>query len=242
MFCVNNIIRLYLEKLVKFFKGSKYHLDPKLPLSALFGLFFQRGMGVIRCILRGVALRPSKWCFVGAGVELRNRRYIHFGMGVTLGKYVTIDGLSRDGVVIADGVNIGPYTVIEASGIITNLGKGIQIGEFSGIGAFSFIGGAGGVTIGKNVIMGQWVGFHPENHVFDRTDIPIRLQGVTRHGIVIEDDCWIGAKATFLDGVHVGTGCVIAAGAVVRGDIPSYSIAAGVPAKVIKSRKVAFIK
>lgn len=226
-----------IRRAAKIFKGVNYEIDPNLPLTALFGLVFTRSASLLRCLLRGIAFRPSGLVFVGRGVELRNRSYIKFGKGVTLGRNVTIDGLSLNGVYIGDSVNIGPYTVIEATGIITNLGKGIQIGEYSGIGGFSFIGGAGGVTIGKNVIMGQWVSFHPENHVFSRTDIPIRLQGVTREGIVIEDDCWIGAKVTFLDGAHVGRGCVIAAGAVVRGEIPSYSIAAGVPARVIKSRK-----
>ena len=231
------IIRFLLQFVARKFKGNQYQLDPALPLSALFGLAYRRGICILRCVVRGIALRPSKLIFVGAGVELRNSSFIRFGKAVTLGRNVVIDGLSRDGVDIGDGVNVGPYTVIEASGIITNLGKGIQIGAHSGIGGFSFIGGAGGVTIGENVIMGQWVSFHPENHVFERTDIPIRLQGVTRLGITVEDDCWIGAKVTFLDGAHVGTGCVIAAGAVVRGVIPPYSIAAGIPAKVIKSRK-----
>jgi acetyltransferase-like isoleucine patch superfamily enzyme len=86
--------------------------------------------------------------------------------------------------------------------------------------------------------MGQYVSFHSENHIIDRTDIPIRLQGVVRKGIVIEDDCWVGAKVTFLDGCHVGRGCVVAAGAVVRGEIPAYSIIGGVPAKVIRSREM----
>jgi acetyltransferase-like isoleucine patch superfamily enzyme len=188
-------------------------------------------------MLRGIALNPHKLVFVSSCVELRNRKFISFGKGVTLGKNVTIDGLSREGVVIGDGVNIGPYTIIEASGTITNLGKGIRIGQYSGVGGFSFIGGAGGVVIGKNVIMGQWVSFHPENHNYGSLDLPIRLQGVSRKGIIVGDDCWIGAKVTFLDGALVGEGCVIAAGAVVRGEIPPYSIAAGVPAKVIKSRK-----
>lgn len=228
--------KLLIERTAQVFKGDTYQLDPFLPLSALLGIAFRRGVSLLRCIMRGIALCPSKLVFVGAGVELRNRSFIRFGKGVTLGKNVVIDGLSHEGVTIAEGVNIGPYTVIEASGVITNLGKGIRIGEYSGVGGFSFIGGAGGVVIGKNVIIGQWVSFHPENHIFDRTDIPIRLQGVTRQGIVVEDDCWIGAKVTFLDGAHVGKGCVIAAGAVVRGAIPPYSIAAGVPAKVIKSR------
>jgi acetyltransferase-like isoleucine patch superfamily enzyme len=79
--------------------------------------------------------------------------------------------------------------------------------------------------------MGQHVSFHPENHVYDRTDIPIRSQGTTRLGITIEDDVWVGANVTFLDGAVVGRGCVIGAGSVVRGKIPPYCIAIGVPAK-----------
>jgi len=62
------------------------------------------------------------------------------------------------------------------------------------------------------------------------------MQGVNRKGIVIEDDCWVGGNATFLDGCHLGRGCVVAAGAVVRGEIPPYSVIAGVPARVIRSR------
>ena len=65
---------------------------------------------------------------------------------------------------------------------------------------------------------------------------PIRLQGVSRQGIHIGPNCWVGAKVTVLDGVTIGEGSVVAAGAVVTKDIPPYSIAAGVPAKVIKRR------
>jgi acetyltransferase-like isoleucine patch superfamily enzyme len=234
---MRSFVRLVLERVASFFKGKGYRLDGDLPLRPLFGLAYRRGICLARCVTRGIAFRPSKLVFVGADVELRNRTFIQLGKGVTLGRNVVIDGLSREGVEVGAGVSIGPYTVIEASGTITNLGKGIRIGAHSGIGGFSFIGGAGGVVIGENVIMGQWVSFHPENHNHDSLDLPIRLQGVNRKGIVVGDDCWIGAKVTFLDGAQVGKGCVIAAGAVVRGEIPPYSIAAGVPAKVIRSRK-----
>ena len=73
--------------------------------------------------------------------------------------------------------------------------------------------------------------FHP---LFS-AEIPIQKQGVTRKGIIIGNDCWIGAKATILDGANIGDGCVVAAGAVVRGNFPPYSVIAGVPAKIIKS-------
>ena len=55
-------------------------------------------------------------------------------------------------------------------------------------------------------------------------------------GILVEDDCWVGANVVFLDGAHVGRGSVVAAGAVVRGKIPAYSVVAGVPARVLRSR------
>ena len=232
-----------LRKLVgaaaKLFKGPDYEMDPNLPVSTLINYSLRRTAGLLRCLLRGVkySLSPKNLIFVGPGVELRNRRFITFGAGVTLGRGVVIDGLSIEGVYIGDRVNIGQYSIIEATGVIRDIGKGFRIGNDSGLGAYSFVGAAGGVTVGDNVIMGQRIGFHSENHNFERTDIPIKEQGVTRKGIVIEDDCWIGANVVFLDGAHVGHGCVIAAGAVVRGEIPPYSVVGGVPAKVIKSRK-----
>ncbi len=75
------------------------------------------------------------------------------------------------------------------------------------------------------------------NHVYDDPTRPIREQGITAQGIVIEDDVWIGAGAIVLDGVTIGRGSVIGAGAVVADDIPPYSIAVGSPAKPIRDRR-----
>ncbi len=168
--------------------------------------------------------------FMAKGVNLRGASLIRFGKGVTLERGVIIDGLMRKGVVLGDNVKIGAYSVIVGAPV-SNLGEGISMGANSAVDAFSFIGSSGFVSIGENVIMGQHVSFHPENHVYDRTDIPIRSQETTRLGITIEDDCWVGANVTFLDGAVVGRGCVIGAGSVVRGKIPPYCIAIGVPAK-----------
>ena len=92
------------------------------------------------------------------------------------------------------------------------------------------------MEIGDDTIFGNYVSLHSENHNYQDKNIPIRLQGVTRKGIKIGRDCWIGSKATILDGSVIGDGCIVAAGAVVRGVIPPYSIVGGVPAKIIKSR------
>ena len=232
---INKIFYICLKKFGYYFKGSSYHIDESIPLSAMVGLVTRRFSCWIRSLTKGFSL--SKKIFIGKKVTLRNSRFIFIGSGVTLANEVLIDGLSKKGVVIGDNVSIGEFTRIEASGTITDIGMGISIGRNSGIGGFSFIGGAGGVSIGEDVIMGQFVSFHPENHNFDDLGYPIRLQGVNRKGISVGDDCWVGAKVTFLDGANVGKGCVIAAGSIVRGDIPDYSIVAGVPAKVIRSRK-----
>ena len=64
----------------------------------------------------------------------------------------------------------------------------------------------------------------------------IKEQGYTWQGIIIEDDVWIAANVTVCDGVKIGKGAVIGAGAVVVNDIPPFTVAVGVPAKVIKHR------
>lgn len=76
------------------------------------------------------------------------------------------------------------------------------------------------------------------NHEFDRTDIPMRLQGYKdAEPCVIGNDVWIGRRVMSMPGVHIGNGCIIAAGAVVTKDVPDYAVVGGVPAKVIKFRK-----
>jgi acetyltransferase-like isoleucine patch superfamily enzyme len=233
------MLKTFANFAAKQFKGPQYRIDPCVPLGALMNYGLRRVAGLMRCVFKRakISLRLKGLIFLGPSVELRNKRFITFGCGVTLGRGVIIDGLSREGVRIGDRVSIGQYTIIEATGVISEIGNGVSIGADSGLGAYSFVGAAGGVRVGKNVIIGQRVSFHSENHNFERTDIPIKEQGVTRRGIAIDDDCWIGANVVLLDGSRVGKGCVIAAGAVVTGEIPPYSVAAGVPAKILRSRK-----
>ena len=146
------------------------------------------------------------------------------------------DALSSGGIILGNNVSIGKYTTIECSGTLKSLGLGLTVGNNVGLGTHGFWGCAGGIEVGDNTIFGNYVSLHSENHNYKNVEIPIRLQGINRKGIKIGDDCWIGAKVTILDGTVLGNGCVVAAGAVVRGIIPPYSIIGGVPAKIIKSR------
>jgi acetyltransferase-like isoleucine patch superfamily enzyme len=225
-----------VDILVSKLKGYEYRLDRSIPLGSVLGIAARRFAWLCRGVLKCLVLqRRFRLVYMAPQVNLRNTSLIRFGKGVTLDRGVLIDGLSRDGIQFGDNVAIGPYSIIRAN-LLANLGAGLQIGKDSALDAYSFIGAAGQITIGENVIMGQHVSFHSENHNHERTDIPIKRQGTRRLGIVIEDDCWVGSNAVFLDGCHVEKGCVIGAGSVVRGRIPAYSIAVGAPARVIKSR------
>lgn len=116
-------------------------------------------------------------------------------------------------------------------------GKGIhlKIGDNSGLGVNCMI--PDGSTIGKDVMMGPNCYIHARNHSFDRTDIPMRLQGYGESKpIVIEDDVWIGRDVTITVGRHISKGSIIAANCVLTKDYPAYSVIGGNPGKLIKNR------
>lgn len=96
-----------------------------------------------------------------------------------------------------------------------------------------------GIHIGNEVAIAANCTFAPVNHEYRRRDLPIRQQGFrpSKGGIIIEDDVWIGANCVILDGAILRRGCVIGAGAVVRGEVAAYSINAGQPLAVIGWRE-----
>jgi acetyltransferase-like isoleucine patch superfamily enzyme len=159
------------------------------------------------------------------------------GRGTVIGEDCRIHALSRDGVRLGDGVSVGRHSVIECTGSLRHLGKGLNVGHRVGFSTHCYLGCAGGVEIGDDTIFGNFVSLHSENHISEDLTTPVRLQGVTHLGIRIGADCWIGAKVTILDGVTVEDRCIIAAGALLtRGVYASEGIYAGVPAKRIGTR------
>lgn len=118
--------------------------------------------------------------------------------------------------------------------IDVGLKPNIQVGSYCQINK--------GVAL-RNVKMGDHVMIAPDViildrvHRFDKIDVPMVFQAVERFTeTVIENDVWIGQRAIVMPGIHIGKGAIVGAGAVVTKDVPSYSIVAGVPAKIIKSR------
>lgn len=134
-------------------------------------------------------------------------------------------------------IKIGAHCWIEENVRIMTYGGNIEIGHHSSVNDFTVIRGGGGIKIGNNVRIGPHCVLSGISHRFDRTDIPISEQGPVRKPIIIEDDVWIGANSTVIDGVTVTTGVVVGAGSVVTRTIPPYTIVAGNPARVIRHRK-----
>ena len=197
---------------------------------------------VLGSYLRGFLMRYRfKQCsgrlFIGRHCRLIFPRFISLGRDVYIGAYSILNGLSKKGMKIGNHVRIHEYAWIQATSRLNEPGEGLEIGEDTYIGPHCYLGAGGGIKIGKNVLFGGYVQCLAENHRFQDVTRPIGEQGVSRRGIEIGDDVWIGNQAIILDGVHIGAGSVIGAGSIVTHDIPPKSVAAGNPAKVLHERR-----
>jgi len=133
-------------------------------------------------------------------------------------------------------ISIGARTLIDRGVIVRPLGGFVKIGEDCSVNAYCVLYGGGGLTIGNGVRIAAHCVIVPSNHKFADVDRPIREQGLSMKGITIEDDVWIGAGVKVLDGVTLGRGCVIGAGAVVTKSVPARTVVGGVPGRPIKTR------
>jgi acetyltransferase-like isoleucine patch superfamily enzyme len=175
---------------------------------------------------------------IGPQVQVYHPEYLRIGDDVTILDYGYLHCLASRGVRIGSHSAIDRNLWLHCGGTPDDFSHGFfAMGDHSYIGCNAVMGAGGGIRIGNSVLIGQCVNVHAENHVFVDPNRLIREQGVTYQGVTIEDDVWIGSKATILDGVTIGRGAVIGAGAVVTRSIPAYSIAVGVPAKVIGDRR-----
>jgi acetyltransferase-like isoleucine patch superfamily enzyme len=91
------------------------------------------------------------------------------------------------------------------------------------------------ISIGEGTRVAERVSIRDHDHRFDLLCKPIREQGYASAPIHIGRECWIGCNAVILKGVAIGDHAVVGAGAVVTRDVPPHSVAAGVPARVVRS-------
>lgn len=181
-------------------------------------------------ILYKILLRLLGFPF-GFNVKIKgDRKRLKVGQNVVFDGKVIID-LTKGGE-----ITIGKNTIIMEGVIINPFGGKITIGNSCSINPYCVIYGHGGLNIGNFVRIATHTIIIPANHVFDSIDIPIYRQGLTTKGVVIEEDVWLGAGVTILDGVSIGKGSIIAAGAVIKSSIEPLSIYGGIPGKLLKKR------
>jgi acetyltransferase-like isoleucine patch superfamily enzyme len=194
---------------------------PGPPGIALRGLFYR------------LMLDMDGFAAIECNVRLRHARHIRLGRSAYLDSGVYLHATPG-------GIDIGPETCVMHNTELHVFNfrdlphAFIRIGRGTFIGESVVIRGQGGVTIGDSVLIAPTAKILAVNHSFDDPSRPVMDQGITGNGIVIEDGAWIGAGAAVLDGVHIGRGAVVGANAVVTTDVPAYTVAVGVPARVVR--------
>ncbi|HEY9699132.1 MAG TPA: acyltransferase [Trichocoleus sp.] len=179
-------------------------------------------------LLRGQIYRPifahlGKSVYIQSGVEVLGANLIAIGDETKILRDVVLNIHNMN-----SQLHIGREVCLDRGVDIRTAGNDcrIEIGNGSYLGPYVCMAGPGHIRIGANCLIAAHSGIYANNH---------RSYGLSREGIVIEDNCWLGNGVKVLDGVTIGCGSVVGAGAVVTKDIPPNSVAVGVPAKVIKS-------
>lgn len=157
-------------------------------------------------------------------------RFREIGHGVKFNGWIRFEKPCQD-IRIADQsmVGIGCYFCADQDGKI-NIGRNVGINDHC------YITSVHSITIGDNVRIGEFVSIRDFDHEFSQIDLPIHLQGLRGAPICIGEGSWIGRGVIITSGVTIGKGCIIGANAVVTKDLPPWSVAVGVPAKVIRNR------
>ncbi|MCH9670717.1 MAG: acyltransferase [Gammaproteobacteria bacterium] len=171
-------------------------------------------------------------CVIEPGVSLQYPNNIELGANCRIARNAVL----RANTGQCPGLTLGDQVSVLENGLFgTNEGH-IHIGDRSWFGPGCLIYGNGGVDIGDDVLIAAHTSINTVSHNADRCDIAINAQGTYCAPVVIENDVWIGLNVCVLQGVRIGRGAIVGAGAVVTRDIPPWSIALGTPAQVVRRR------
>jgi acetyltransferase-like isoleucine patch superfamily enzyme len=135
-----------------------------------------------------------------------------------------------------DRLEIGRHVVLEPHVWITSPDGRVRIGEGSSLNIAVMVAAAELVEIGAHCMFANGCFVSDAGHRFDDPHTPVPWQGfVTKGPTRIGDNCWFGAHVVVTSGVTIGERCVIGANSVVTQDVPAFSIAAGAPARVLRT-------
>lgn len=158
------------------------------------------------------------------------------GTCILVGRNTTISPTAILDTSKGGSIIIGDNCTILHGVIIASYGGTIVIGSNCSVNPYCILYGHGGLRIENSVRIAAHSVIIPANHIFSDRSIPIYKQGIDAKGIIIEEDVWVGAGVRILDGVTVGKGSIIAAGAVITKCVEQFGIYAGVPARKIGQR------
>jgi len=164
------------------------------------------------------------------------RRYKRFGQGSII-NWPTGNMYGERWISIGDDTMIAGQVTLSAGmmpGQEMMTDPVVIIGDRCLIGRGSAIVGHYRIDIGDDVFTGMNVYITDQNHGYEDIEAPIGIQDPEDDPVVIGSGSWIGSGAVVLPGARLGKNCVVAANSVVRGEFPSYSVVAGVPAKVVR--------
>ncbi len=181
---------------------------------------------------RGVELEPYVWVNARPDIALGGASRCSIGSGTFIPTTIQIRGADAGRIIIGRNCSIDTLARLHAANDATlTLEDNVAIGPYDIINAFA------DCTIRKNSMIGPYVNINCADHGMALDAVPMRFQPGSYAPVVIEEDVWVGSHVIILKGVHIGEGAVVAAGAVVSHDVDSFSIVAGVPAKVVGSRQ-----
>ncbi len=164
-------------------------------------------------------------------------RLLKYYPQITAGKRIYRESNVEMNVAYGGEIIIGDDCVFRSGCKILTYGGNVKIGHHCSVNPYTLLYGQGNLTIGNYVRIAAQCIFIPSNHQFSDTTIPIAKQPLSKKGITIEDDVWVGSGVQILDGVTIAQGCVIGAGSVVTKSTEPYGIYVGSPARLIKRRK-----
>ncbi|MCX7975297.1 MAG: acyltransferase [Candidatus Aminicenantes bacterium] len=183
------------------------------------------GFALRRFFFRSLFRQVGQGTVFGRNLTLRHPHKIKLGRNCVLDDFVVLDakGKSPEGIEIGDNVYIGRNTVLSCKD------GSISIGDYSNIAGNCSLLSETQIKLGKYVfVAGHCYIVAGGNHRFDDLTKPIMFQpSISKGGVIIEDDVWLGAGCLILDGVTVGRGSVIAAGTILTQSVPEYSVVIG---------------
>ena len=165
-------------------------------------------------------------------VTLRCPGGLSIGEGTLIDEQVCFDIKSAEAAVRLGARN----QILQGARFETGYEGHVTLGDDCFVGAYTILNGFGGITVGNNALIAGHCHVVSGDHGFGDLSRPMNQQPIIGKGIVLEDDVWLGAGAKVLDGVRIGQGSIVSAGAVVNRDVAPYSIVGGIPAKLIKMR------